>query len=150
MIKYIVKKQKITLIFFGMCIVLGIFFGMCIVLGLYNFTSLPKQEQPDVIPLSASVTTIYPGASPERIEQTITKVMEQKIKAVQGVKTISSTSSKGQSSITVEAFEDADPTKVWADLRTKVQDARSELPDDAMQPVINDSMTSSFIGSYAI
>ncbi|KAF6612437.1 efflux RND transporter permease subunit, partial [Paenibacillus sp. EKM208P] len=62
MIKYIVKKQKITLIFFG----------MCIVLGLYNFTSLPKQEQPDVIPLSASVTTIYPGASPERIEQTIT------------------------------------------------------------------------------
>ncbi|WP_025718000.1 efflux RND transporter permease subunit [Paenibacillus polymyxa] len=140
MIKYIVKKQKITLIFFG----------MCIVLGLYNFTSLPKQEQPDVIPLSASVTTIYPGASPERIEQTITKVMEQKIKAVQGVKTISSTSSKGQSSITVEAFEDADPTKVWADLRTKVQDAQSELPDDAMQPIINDSMTSSFIGSYAI
>lgn len=34
MIKYIVKKQKITLIFFA----------MCIVLGLYNFTSLPKQE----------------------------------------------------------------------------------------------------------
>ncbi|WP_179032569.1 efflux RND transporter permease subunit [Paenibacillus kribbensis] len=140
MIKYIVKKQKITLIFFG----------MCIMLGLFNFTSLPKQEQPDVVPMAASVTTVYPGASPERIEQTITKILEQKIKEVQGVKTISSTSSKGQSSISIEAFNDADPTKVWADLRTKVQDAQSELPADAKQPIINDSMTSSFIGSYAI
>ncbi|WP_226002155.1 efflux RND transporter permease subunit [Paenibacillus sp. BJ-4] len=140
MIKYIVKKQKITLIFFG----------MCIVLGLYNFTSLPKQEMPDVIPMTANVTTVYPGASPERIEQTITKILEQKIKEVQGVKTISSTSSKGQSSISIEALNEADPTKVWADLRTKVQDAQSELPDDAMQPIINDSMTGSFIGSYAI
>ncbi|MEC0184157.1 efflux RND transporter permease subunit [Paenibacillus peoriae] len=140
MIKYIVKKQKITLIFFG----------MCIVLGLFNFTSLPKQEQPDVVPMAASVTTVYPGASPERIEQTITKILEQKIKEVHGVKTISSTSSKGQSSISIEAFNDADPTKVWADLRTKVQDAQSELPADAKQPIINDSMTSSFIGSYAI
>ncbi|PPQ49755.1 AcrB/AcrD/AcrF family protein [Paenibacillus peoriae] len=140
MIKYIVKKQKITLIFFGMCILLGI----------YNFASLPKQEMPDVIPMSASVTTVYPGASPERIEQTITKILEQKIKEVEGVKTISSTSSKGQSSISIEALDEANPTKVWADLRTKVQDAQSELPDDAMQPIINDSMAGSFIGSYAI
>jgi multidrug efflux pump subunit AcrB len=140
MIKYIVKKQKITLIFFA----------MCIVLGLYNFTSLPKQEQPDVIPMAASVTTVYPGASPEKIEQTVTKILEQKIKEVQGVKTISSTSSKGLSNISIEALNDADPTKVWTDLRTKVQDAQSELPADAKQPIINDSMTSSFIGSYAI
>ncbi|WP_025679541.1 efflux RND transporter permease subunit [Paenibacillus polymyxa] len=140
MIKYIVSKRKITLIFFAMCIMLGV----------YNFLSLPKQEMPDVIPMSASVTTVYPGASPERVEQTITKILEQKIKEVQGVKTISSTSSKGQSSISIEALDEADPTKVWTDLRTKVQDAQSELPDDAMQPIINDSMVSSFIGSYAI
>ncbi|MBJ8193277.1 efflux RND transporter permease subunit, partial [Bacillus cereus] len=89
--------QKITLIFFGMCILLGI----------YNFASLPKQEMPDVIPMSASVTTVYPGASPERIEQTITKILEQKIKEVEGVKTISSTSSKGQSSISIEALDEA-------------------------------------------
>ncbi|MCM3701509.1 efflux RND transporter permease subunit [Paenibacillus macerans] len=140
MIKYFIKKQKITLIFFIMCLMLGV----------YNFVQLPKQEMPDITPLTANVTTVYPGASPEKVEQTVTKILEQSIRGIQEIKSVSSTSSKGMSSINVEVFDNVEPTPVWEELRRKVQDVQAELPDDVIQSVVNDSMTSSFVGSYAI
>lgn len=70
MIKYIVKKQKITLIFFGMCILLGI----------YNFASLPKQEMPDVVPMGASVTTVYPGPRLKESSKPLRRFWNRKLK----------------------------------------------------------------------
>ncbi|MEE4564811.1 efflux RND transporter permease subunit [Paenibacillus polymyxa] len=140
MISYLVKKRKITILFFIMAFVIGAF---C-------FFQLPNQESPDVTIRQAMVTTIYPGASPEKVEQSVTKELEQKIKEVEGVSEITSTSGNGISTIMVEAEDDADPKVVWDEMRKKVEDAQSELPDGAEIPVINDELLSSFIGSYAI
>ncbi|WP_046226458.1 efflux RND transporter permease subunit [Paenibacillus dauci] len=140
MIKYFVKKRKITLLFFVMLIIMGV----------TQLTQLPRQLQPDVVVKTAMVTTTYAGATPELMEQTVTEVLEQKIKEVSNLKKITSTSSNGVSTITVQANEDADTTDTWNELRRKVEDAQSQLPKDADTPVVNDNLTQSFIKSYII
>lgn len=140
MIDYVIKKRKITLLFLLMALIVGIF----------GFTQLPRQEMPDVVIKQALVTTIYPGATPEKVEQTVTKVIEQKIKEIQGIKTITSTSHNGYSSILVQTDDDADAAKKWDELRKKVQDAQAGLPKDAETPVVNDDLAKSFIEQFAI
>lgn len=140
MIKYLVKKRKITLLFFT----------IATLLGFVSFAGLPNQEMPDVTVSQATVTTIYAGASPQKVEQTVTKVLEKKIKEVADVKTIRSTSGNGYSSIIVEARKDAVPAEVWDEMRKKVQDAGADLPEGAEVPEVNDQLTQAFIGSYAL
>ncbi|WHX30439.1 efflux RND transporter permease subunit [Brevibacillus agri] len=140
MITYIVKKRKITLLFFV----------MVVLVGFLSFFQLPKQESPDIIVNLATVTTIYPGASPEKVEQTVTKKLEEKINELQGLCYISSTSSLGVSSIIVEAKSDVDPKQKWDELRKKVKDAEAELPADAKQPIINDDLNRTFVQTFAV
>ncbi|MEW9671202.1 efflux RND transporter permease subunit [Ammoniphilus sp. 3BR4] len=140
MIEYLVRKRKITVLFFIMVTILGIL----------SFFQLPKQEQPEIIINMATVTTVYPGASPEKVEQTITKKIEEKINELQGLKSITSTSSLGVSSIVVEAENGVDPKAKWEELRTKVKDAEADLPSDAHQPVINDDLNRTFIQTFNV
>lgn len=140
MIEYIIRKRKITLLFFT----------MVALLGFLSFFQLPKQEQPDVIVNLATVTTIYPGASPEKVEQTVTKKLEEKINELQGLKYISSTSSLGVSFIIVETKGEVDPKQKWDELRKKVKDAEADLPEDVKQPIINDDLNRTFVQSLAI
>ncbi|RAK17161.1 multidrug efflux pump subunit AcrB [Anoxybacillus vitaminiphilus] len=140
MIEYIVKKRKITLLFFTLIVIVGVL----------SFFQLPKQEMPDVIIRQAIVTTTYPGATPQKVEQTVTKKIEQKIKELQGIKEISSTSGNGISTIVVVADDNVDPKEKWDELRKKVQDAEAELPEGANQPNVNDNLTKAFIQSSVV
>ncbi|WP_046216506.1 efflux RND transporter permease subunit [Paenibacillus wulumuqiensis] len=140
MIEYIVKKRKITLLFFGMLILVGAVSGL----------GLPKQLMPDIIVKQATVTTTYAGATPELMETTVTRVLESKIKEVSNLKTVSSISGAGVSVITLETQPKADAPAVWNELRKKVEDAESDLPNSADKPVINDNLTKSFVQSFAI
>ena len=140
MIEYIVRKRKITLLFFT----------MVVLVGFMSFFQLPKQESPDIIVNMAIVTTIYPGASPEKVEQTVTKKLEEKINELQGLNYIASTSSLGVSSIMVETKGDVDPKQKWDELRKKVKDAEADLPADAKQPIINDDLNRTFVQSFAV
>lgn len=140
MIEYIVRKRKITLLFFV----------MIVLVGLLSFFQLPKQESPDIIINMATVTTIYPGASPEKVEQTVTKKLEEKINELQGLNYIQSTSSLGVSSIIVETKSGVDPKQKWDELRKKVKDAEADLPADAKQPIINDDLNRTFVQTFAV
>ncbi|WP_289138159.1 efflux RND transporter permease subunit [uncultured Brevibacillus sp.] len=140
MIEYIVRKRKITLLFGA----------MVVLVGFMSFFQLPKQESPDIIVNMAIVTTIYPGASPEKVEQSVTKKLEEKINELQGLNYIASTSSLGVSSIMVETKGDVDPKQKWDELRKKVKDAEADLPADAKQPIINDDLNRTFVQSFAV
>jgi multidrug efflux pump subunit AcrB len=139
-IAYVIKKRKITLLFLF----------MALVIGFLNFSQLPRQEMPDVVIKQALVTTIYPGANPEKVEQTVTKIIEQKIKEIQGIQTISSQSLNGFSSILIKTEDDANAAKKWDEVRKKVQDAKADLPEGAEAPIVNDELTKSFIEEFAI
>ncbi len=140
MIPYLVKKSKITLLFFALLIGIGAFSGF----------GLPKQLMPDIVVKQATVTTVYAGATPELIETTVTRVLESKIKEVSNLKTVSSVSMSGVSVITLETQPTADAPTVWSELRKKVEDAKADLPDGADAPVINDNLTKAFVQSFAI
>ncbi|MGG4554749.1 efflux RND transporter permease subunit [Paenibacillus humicus] len=140
MIEYTIRKRKITLLLFIILIIFGIF----------SATTLPRQDMPDVVLKQAAVITVFPGATPERVEQSVTKILEQTIKQVETIETIESTSSSGVSSIMVYAYPDADAAATWDQLRKKVEDATADLPNGVHKPIVNDDLISSFIGSYVI
>ena len=140
MIEYIVRKRKITLLFFVMVVLVGFF----------SYLQLPRMEMPHIVVNMATVTTVYPGASPEKVEQMVTKKLEEKINEIQGLKSISSTSSPGLSFILIEAESGVDPKQTWEELRNKVKDAETDLPADAHQPVINDDLNRTFVQTIAV
>lgn len=140
MIEYTIRKRKITLLLFIILIIFGIF----------SATTLPRQDMPDVVLKQAAVITVFPGATPERVEQSVTKILEQTIKQVETIETIESTSSSGVSSIMVYAYPDADAAATWDQLRKKVEDVTADLPNGVHKPIVNDDLISSFIGSYVI
>lgn len=140
MIAYVIKKQKITLLFFA----------MVVIIGFLSFFQLPKQEMPDIVINVATVTTIFPGASPEKVEQNVTNILEEKINELEDLKSIESTSTLGRSVIVIEANADVDPKQKWDELRKKVKDAEKDLPEEAQQPIINDDLNRSFIQSFNI
>ncbi|MBM7866272.1 MMPL family transporter [Heliobacterium gestii] len=140
MIEYIIKKRKITLLFFV----------MITLLGLFSFMGLPKQEQPDIVVRTASVTTVYPGAMPSKVEQAVTRKIEEQIKEIHGLKSITSTSSLGVSSIIIECNDDIEPEGRWEELRKKVKDAEKDLPDDCKKPIVNDNLNRTFIITFNI
>ncbi|MCE0449919.1 efflux RND transporter permease subunit [Brevibacillus sp. AF8] len=140
MIEFFINKRKITLVFFSMLVLIGMFISV----------TLPKQEQPDIIVSMATITTVYPGATPEKVEQTVTKKLEEKINEVQGIKSISSESRSGVSIINVQTENDVEPKTVFEDVRKKVKDAEADLPDEAEQPFINDDMSRTFIQTFQI
>lgn len=140
MIEFIVRKKKITILFFIIAAIGGI----------YGFTTLPRQESPDITSYTAVVTTVLPGGTPEKVEQTVTKKIEEKIKEIQGLKSITSESRDSVSIITVEVNKKQKPKEKWDELRKKVQDAEPDLPEDAKKPKVNDDLSKTFIQTLNI
>lgn len=101
--------------------------------GITSYISLPKEKFPDIVVPTISVTTIYPGTSPTDIENLITKPIEKKIKAINGVKKLTSNSIQNASIILVEF----DTDKNVEDCKRKVKDAVDksivDLPNDPMR-----------------
>ncbi|HEY8946830.1 MAG TPA: efflux RND transporter permease subunit [Polyangiaceae bacterium] len=117
--------------------VLAIVLSTIIVLfGVVGFTFLGVREYPAVDPPVVTVTTNYPGASPDVIASQITEALEQSISGVAGIRTMSSTSRDGQSQIRIE-FDLAVPLDAAAnDVRDKVSVARRLLPVDVDPPIV--------------
>ena len=100
--------------------------------GLLKFTSMPKEQFPDIVVPTISITTIYAGNSPKDIENLVTQPIEKQLKGISGAKVnkINSISQQDYSLIIVE-FD----TDVKTELaKTKVQDAidraQTDLPTD--------------------
>jgi multidrug efflux pump subunit AcrB len=131
MIAKLIQQRKITLLFFL----------MAILFGALNIYSLKQRENPEIDVTMALVTTVYPGASPEKVEQLVTRPLEEKLKEMSEISILSSVSSANVSSIKVELKQDADIRRSWDTLRQKVQSAESELPDDVRKPEVNDDLS---------
>ncbi|MBK8613950.1 MAG: efflux RND transporter permease subunit [Flavobacteriales bacterium] len=97
-----------------------------------NYNLLPKFEANVV-----SVQTTYRGASPEEIQNTITKPLEDAVSAIEGVDQISSVSQEGLSSITVTLKSGTNVTDAQRDAERRIDRIRSLLPEDADDPVVS-------------
>ena len=69
---------------------------LAIILGCYNYYVLPKKETPEIKAPIAIITAQYPGASPEEVEQTVTRKIEDKVVEVPGYKISKSISQRSE------------------------------------------------------
>jgi hydrophobe/amphiphile efflux-1 (HAE1) family protein len=107
-----------------------------ILFGLVGFTFLGIRLYPAIDPPTISVQTSYVGANADIIETQITEPLEKAINGIEGVKSISSSSSIGSSSITVEFNVGADLEKAANDVRDKTSLATRNLPVDIDAPPV--------------
>jgi multidrug efflux pump subunit AcrB len=70
--------------------------GLC-VLGIFSYGKLGVEQLPDITIPVVTISVIYPGASPEAVENDITKPIENAVNAVAGIKTLRSSSFEGDS-----------------------------------------------------
>ncbi|BAJ01362.1 efflux RND transporter permease subunit [Shewanella violacea] len=119
----------------------SLFIALLIVAGLGAISSLPRMEDPDITNRFASVITQYPGASAERVEALVTEVLENRLRRLEELKLIQSTSRPGISVIQLElkdSVQDTDP--VWSRARNLIADAKPVLPGAAQNPLLDDQI----------
>ena len=108
-----------------------------ILLGVVGYNFLGVRLYPAIDPPVITVQTSYTGANSEIIESQITEPLEKTINGIEGVKSITSRSAIGTSSITVEFNLGADLEKAANDVRDKVSQAMRSLPQDIdSQPTV--------------
>lgn len=107
--------------------------------GLYSYFTLPQSEDPGFTVRTAQVITVYPGASPERVRDTVTIPLEDAIGELGELDVMTSSSREGVSIITVNiAFENKDLQAVWKKLSDAVDSVRDDLPDGVESPRVED------------
>jgi len=117
--------------------VLATVFAIVILLfGIVGMTYLGVREFPSVDPAIITVSTSYPGANSDVIETQITEPLEQNINGIPGVRTLTSVSRQGGSSITVEFELSVDLETAANDVRDKVSQAMRLLPRDCDPPTV--------------
>ena len=124
--KQTLEHPVLTLIVF---VLLGI-------IGLFTLKNVAISLMPDVDSPYITVRTSYTNAGPESVEKTVTKVLEGQLVSVSGLKKITSTSSEGSSSISLEFNYGVDLESATNDVRDKISRVSRNLPDDAGTPAI--------------
>ncbi len=107
-----------------------------IVVGVVSYARASVDLYPDVSLPVVVVQTLYPGASPSDVEETLSRPIEDALYSLNGVDTIRSISSSGVSLVTVEFQMDRDPTAAADDVRARLSTIRDQLPSDAREPVV--------------
>ena len=118
-----------------MAIMLGLIF---LVTGIYSYFHIPRESTPEVKVPYGMVFASYPGASPQEVSEQVTFKIEQKIKSLEDLKQMTSSSSEGMSQIFVEFEANADIETSIRKLKDRVDDAKASLPNDANDPVVQE------------
>ena len=114
---------------------------LIIIFGLYAWINLPRELTPEIALQSATITTLYPGASPEEVEKLVTAPIEDSIEEnVNKINLMLSTSSEGRSIITVDFDEmsERDFDKEMDNLKTAVEQV-NDLPEEILdEPIVQE------------
>ncbi len=98
--------------------------------GLYKFNTMPKEQFPDIVVPTISVTTVYVGNSPKDIENLVTRPIEKQLKGISGakVKKITSTSQTDYSLIIVEFDTDVKTELAKLKVKDAIDKAKPTFP----------------------
>lgn len=110
--------------------------------GLYSGLTMKQETIPNINVPFLNVTAIDPGAAPEGIVEDVTKPLEVKLRNVDGVKTVTSTSMENAASITLEFDYGTDLTNATATVREALNEV--QLPDSVQKPTISKFSINSF------
>jgi len=106
------------------------------VLGLFSYRGLGLEAMPNVDIPGAMIEVKYPGASPEAVENDITRPIENVVNTVSGIKTLRANSWEGRSGVYIDFELSTNMDKAMQDLRDKVAQVRPRFPREAKDPFI--------------
>lgn len=112
-------------------------FGALALLGIYSLMNLNYELLPKITPPVLSVSTIYPGASPNEVESSVTKPVEDALASLDQVYSMTSTSNEGVSFVMVQFDQSADVNTELQDAQQKINQIVSTLPSGAKTPAIS-------------
>lgn len=107
-----------------------------ILFGIIGYSFLGVREYPSVDPPIITVSTTYTGANADVIESQITEPLEESVNGIAGIRTLTSVSRDGRSTLRVEFNIEVDLEDAANDVRDRVSRARRSLPPDAEPPIV--------------
>ena len=114
---------------------------ICIALvafGIYSLMNINQELMPKVSTSTISITTLYPGAGVQEVENSITKKIEEATAALEGIDNVMSTSMENFSLVAITLKPGTNLEKVMQEAQREVNKIRSELPNDAKEPAVTD------------
>lgn len=109
--------------------------GIIVTVGLAAFQVLPRMEDPVLTRRVALVTTTFPGADAQRVESLVTEKLEEKLRDIEQIKEIQSTSGASSSVIVIELRDEVvEVDTVWSQVRDRLADAAIDLPREISRP----------------
>ena len=120
---------------------------LVMLIGVISVINLPIEQYPRIAPPTVTVSTNYPGASAKTVEDSVVQIIEQKMKGLDGLMYMSSSSSSnGAASITLTFENGTDPDTAQVQVQNKLQAATSSLPESVQrQGVTVNKSSSSFM-----
>lgn len=109
-----------------------------LIAGMAAYLGLPRENNPDVKIPFVMVTTPYVGVSPADVESLVTIPIENEVAGVKDLKTVTSTSAEGVSVVSLEFEPEADITDALQRVREKVSTARTKIPDDVEDTLVQE------------
>jgi len=113
-----------------------VIFTALAVLGIFSYNQLKYELLPKMTPPFVTISTIYPGASPNEVQTSVTKVIEDAVSGLDKVSAVYSTSSEGVSFVNIEFLQSADVNLALQDAQRKVNEIAFRLPNGAKTPTI--------------
>ena len=118
--EYAVKNYQFTLIMFLMAVALGV----------TTLFTMPRSEDPEIEAPQFAIVVVYPGTSPEDMEELVVDPVEEKINELEDMKRIKTTISDGLAVFNVEYKYESDPDEKYQELVREINSLRPDLPKD--------------------
>lgn len=111
---------------------------LIMLVGILAINNLPIEQYPKIAPPQVTVRAVYPGADAETVENSVTQIIEQQMKGIDGLMYMSSNSSAaGSASVTLTFENGTDPDTAQVQVQNKLQSAMSSLPETVQRTGLN-------------
>ncbi|MEL6948064.1 MAG: efflux RND transporter permease subunit, partial [Pseudomonadota bacterium] len=107
-----------------------------VIAGVISYIQVPKEAQPDIDVPVYFVNVTQQGVSPKDAERLLIRPLESKLRGLDGLKELTAIAAEGSATVVLEFTIDTDKDKVLADIRDKVDQAKSEMPVEADEPTV--------------
>ncbi|MCA3507620.1 MAG: efflux RND transporter permease subunit [Rhodobacter sp.] len=121
--------------------------------GLSSLVSIGRQEDPTITNIFATITTVFPGADPARVEALVTAKIETQLRTIPEIAEVSSTSATAISVVSVELVETVPPDMIeqlWAQVRDAVDEAQRDFPPGVLEPDFNSDGAGGYAAIFAL
>jgi len=138
-----INKSRLTVL-----IMIGL-----IVQGLLVYAGIPKRENPAITIRNAQITAQFPGMSPDRMEDLIVVPIERKAREIGEIEDINTLITTGSTVIKLTAYDSVSSQAldaVFQDIRNRMEDVKSELPDGTIGPFVNTNYGDVAIATIAV